>query len=283
MKIGIFTVCMPEYEPVRAMEVASALGYNGMEWRLTDDSGDRSKPTFWSGNRTSMTSDDVIANADELKAAAKRQDMEMPSLAAYINSYDLESVEKAFQAANAIGAKNIRVNTAGYKPEQDYMEQLQNNREQYAKVATIAKRYNVRALIETHMGLITPNVQSAMQILHGLDPENVGIMWDPGNELYEGRERFDMAVRAAGPYLGEVHVKNSIILPTEEANGHQLWTTTWCSLRKGMVDWRGIVDVLKGVGYDGWFMLEDFSNDEPDLVARLKDDIAFLREDCGIA
>lgn len=283
MKIGIFTVCMPEYEPVRAMEVASALGFDGMEWRVTNDTGDRNKPSFWSGNRTSMTTDDILEKADELKAAAKDLNMEMPSLAAYINSYDLEAVEKAFQAANAIGAKHIRVNTGGYKADEDYMTQLQSNREQYAKVAEMAKRFNVRALIETHMGLITPTVQASMQLLQGLDPAHVGIMWDPGNQIYEGRERFDMAIRAAGPYLGEVHVKNAIITPTEETNGHQLWNTTWCPLRKGMVDWCGIVDVLKSAGYDGWFMLEDFSNDEPDIVARLKDDIAFLRENCGIA
>ena len=282
MKIGIFTVCMPDFEPVEAMEVASRLGYDGMEWRVTDDQGDRAKPSFWSGNRTSMTPADVIAKADELKAAAARLNVEMPSLAAYICCADPEAVENAFQAANAIGAGNIRVNTCGFDPAADYKKQIQDNRAYYAEVEKLAKRYNVRALIETHMGLITPTIQSAVQVLEGLDPEHVGIMWDPGNQIYEGRERFDMAIRAAGPYLGEVHVKNAIIRETEVANGHQLWTTTWCPLRKGMVDWYAVVENLRAVNYDGWFMLEDFSNDEPDTVTRLKDDIAFLREDCGI-
>ena len=54
MKIGVFTVCAPEWEPLELMEKLSAMGYDGIEWRMTADAGDRSKPTFWEGNRASI-------------------------------------------------------------------------------------------------------------------------------------------------------------------------------------------------------------------------------------
>ena len=61
MKFGIFTVSIPEYDPEKALEVAAEIGYDGLEWRVIKDDGDRSKPSFWSGNRTSMTAEELLA------------------------------------------------------------------------------------------------------------------------------------------------------------------------------------------------------------------------------
>ncbi len=37
MKFGVFTVSMPDYEPLEALEVLANLGYDGVEWRVTPD------------------------------------------------------------------------------------------------------------------------------------------------------------------------------------------------------------------------------------------------------
>lgn len=281
MKLGVFTVSMPDYEPVEALRTLAAMGYDGVEWRVTTDTGDRATPSFWSGNRTTMTADELIARADELKAVAAETGMAMPSLGAYIHCANLEAVELHCKATAAIGARNVRIGSGGYdKARGDYPAQLAEARAKYKEVAEIAKRYNVRAVIETHMGLLTPTVPTTMDVLHGLDPQYVGIMWDPGNQVVEGREVYSMAIEAAGEYLAEVHAKNMVYVQVGAENGRATWKTMQSPLREGIVDWYQVIADLKKAHYDGWIFFEDFSVVYP-LEERLRGNLAWFRELIG--
>ncbi len=281
MKIGIFSVCTPEYEPERILEVGSSLGYDGIEWRVIADNGDFEHPTFWNGNRTSMTPEVLMERAEKLRETAKNLNMEMPSLGAYINCFDMDSAEAVFRAANAVGATSARINSSTYLPEVPYKEQIAQNREQFGKLEKLAKRYKVKALMETHMGLVCPTVVSSMQVLDGLDPEYVGLMWDPGNQVEEGGERYDMAVRTAGPYLAEVHVKNRAYQPVLIDNATLRWQCNTVQLQYGTVNWVSVISELKLAGYNGWLMVEDFSTVQP-VYDRLKNNIDYLRNVCGV-
>lgn len=281
MKIGIFTVSMPEYTPERALEVASAIGYDGLEWRVTADAGDTEHPSFWSGNRTSMTAEVLQEKAPALRELADDLGMEMPSLGSYVSCFDFETVEHVFRAANAIGAKAARINVGGYDPAVSFREQIAKNREQYGKIEKLAARYKVKALAETHMGLLCPTVISTLEVLDGLDPDHVGIMWDPGNQVEEGTERYNMAIRAAGPYLAEVHVKNRAHRQIMVENGRLAWQVDNVQLQYGEVNWPAVISELKLNGYNGWLILEDFSSVQP-IDARLKNNLEFLRGPCGV-
>jgi len=281
MKIGIFTVCMPDYEPEQGLELAASLGYNGMEWRVCADDGDRSNPSFWNGNRMSMTPEVLTGKASALRALADKYQVEMTSLGAYLGCFNEDGIVAAFKAANACGAKRVRVNASGYDPAKPFKAQILADREQFGKVEKLAKQYRVRAMMETHMGLLNPTVTTSMQILDGLDPEYVGIIWDPGNQTREGMERYDMAISAAGPYLAEVHVKNCVRSPLKMVGGRVFWNEVWTSLALGIVDWPSVVAELKKQNFDGWLMVEDFSTMQA-TAEKLKDDIEFLRGPCGI-
>lgn len=277
MKIGVFTVCMPEYTPVQCLEKLKEFGYDGAEWRVYDDKGDTSKPGFWSGNRTSMSAQQIIDRASELKGKAKAQGIAMPSLAAYIQSDDLAACELHFKAAAAIGARNVRVSGGSYKADGGpYLQQLKLAHEGYRPVCDLARKYGVRAVVETHMGLLTPDTYSARYVLEGLDPKYVGIMYDPANEVYEGGQTYPIALSTAGEYLAEVHVKNIQFAKGDVVKGQQLWKLDWCRLNEGLVNWPAVIEELKKCKYDGWLMIEDFSMTVP-IDQRLKDDIAFLK------
>ncbi len=286
MKFGVFTVSMPDYEPLEAMEVLANLGYDGVEWRVTPDAGDKTRPQFWIGNRTSMTAEELIAQAPLLKERAAALGLEMPSLATYIDCFGrargiaskgLETVEVHMQAAVAVGATALRIGSGQFSAQgAPYPEQVQAVREQYEQVARLAEEYNVRALIETHMGQLAPTVSTAMRILQGLDPQYVGIMWDPGNQVTEGREDYRMAVQLAGEYLAEVHVKNAVYEPVGDQQGAIVWRTRSVPVRLGIANWPEIMEILAEAGYDGWLMFEDFSTDAP-LEERLRQNITWFR------
>jgi sugar phosphate isomerase/epimerase len=157
-----------------------------------------------------------------------------------------------------------------------HSEQVRGARERYARVSELAKRHAVRALIETHMGLLTPTVVSARSILEGLDPAAVGIMWDPANQVTEGLETYRMALDCAGEYLGEVHVKNQRHVMLGREDGRAVWKVENCPLQDGFVDWPVVIGELRNIGYDGWLICEDFSTAVP-IDARLSGNLAFIR------
>ena len=290
MKFGVFTVSMPDYEPLEALEVLANLGYDGVEWRVTPDPGDKSRPQFWIGNRTSMTAEELIEQAPVLVKQAAALGLEMPSLATYIDCFGrargivskgLETVELHMQAAVAVGAKALRIGAGQYSAQgAAYPEQVQAVRDQYTQVARLAEKHDVRALIETHMGQLAPTVSTAMRILQGLDPQYVGIMWDPGNQVTEGREDYRMAVQLAGEYLAEVHVKNAVYEPVGAKQGAIVWATRAVPVQRGIANWPEIMEVLEEAAYEGWLMFEDFSTDVP-LEERLRQNITWFRTLAG--
>ena len=264
MKFGVFTVSTPEYDILDCFDKLSAVGYDGLELRITQDDGDRSQPTFWNGNRTTLTAQQVIDRADELKAKAAQTGMEIPALGTYITAADLETVELHMRACAAVGANHLRVGSGPYHRDgTPYPEQVNQVRNQYRRVADLAAKYGVRALIETHMNQLAPSVTKAMNILRDLDPAHVGIMWDPGNQVREGSEVYAMALEEAGPYLGEVHAKNTRWVVSEEENGAVTWATENAPLREGGVNWPQVLSLLQERGYDGWIHFEDFSTVVP--------------------
>lgn len=279
MKLGVFTVALPDYKPLEAIDVLAELGYDGVEWRVVLDEGDRSSPSFWNGNRTSITADELIEKSETLKARAAERNVSMPSLGSYLNSDDdPEFLALNMKAAVAIGAESLRIGPGRYDPEGcSFAEQLDAAKDRYAKVAALAADHGVRALIETHMGLLSPTVRHTRALLEGLDPNHVGIMWDPGNQVYEGREVYEMAISDADEYLAEVHVKNALYRETGRTeDGTVVWEPGWCPLNEGVVQWPKVIAALKSAGYDGWLMLEDFSTEKP-LLDRLRFDLDYLR------
>lgn len=277
MRIGIFTVSMPECTPQEAIALAAELGYEGLEWRCTSDTGDGSKPSFWSGNRAGLTVDEVFEKATELKSLARKNGLAYPALGTYIDCHNLDAVDQHMRAAVAIGAKALRIGPGRYVRDQPYSTQLDGARRQYEQIVPMARSYGLRAVVETHMGQLCPSVAKAVRLLDGLPTEAVGIMWDPANQVAEGLEDYAMALDVAGDYLHEVHCKNLAWLATDHADGGVTWKAGACPIHRGVVDWRTVLPLLKSRGYDGWLFLEDFSTELP-LKQRLAFNIKWLRD-----
>ncbi len=277
MKLGLFTVSTPEWTPIETIEQAKEFGYDGIEWRITTDDGDRDHPTFWSGNRTSMTVDELILNSAKLRAKADKLGIKMPSLGTYISSDDeLQIIEKHFIAAKELGAGSIRVSSATFDPAGNYKTQLDSAKRSYAKIAKFAEQYGVKALIETHMRQLASSACKAMLILQDLNPEHVGIMWDPGNQVMEGLEPYEMVLDITGDYLSEIHVKNMSWQVKSTDAEFTAWECVASPLRKGIVDWPVLIEVLKKRQYEGWLFFEDFSTELP-LPARLQDNLQWIK------
>ena len=92
-------------------------------------------------------------------------------------------------------------------------------------------------------------LEDAARLVHGVGAPNVKIHFDTFHSNIEEKHPAE-ALRAVAKDVGHVHLsENDRGIP---GTGH--------------VDWKGILKVLKEIGYDGWLTIESFARPEPALA-----------------
>lgn len=284
MKLSVFTVSTPEYTPEETVKLLKAKGYDGVEWRIAD-LPPKEKPKhyayenrYWTYNRSTLSPEQIDREAEAIKHTCDHYDLEISSLSTYLLPGESEKIEKVLQAATRMGCRKIRVLAPNYDGSERYNELFDRTRRQLAALEPLAKQYDVKINIEQHMNTIIPSASASYRLLSGLDPKYIGIVFDPGNMVFEGFENYQMTVEILGEYLGHFHVKNAVWLNTQEnPNGGTDWKAVWSPLEKGIADIRAAVMQVVLSGYDDTISLEDFSN-EVDTESKLENCVVFVKQ-----
>ena len=264
MKFSVFTVIMQEFDRPEVVRHLAELGFEGVEWRVRAG-GPHIDPA------------EIVAQADEVRKLTEEAGLELVCLATYLGPGDLEDIKRVAEGAKRMGVPMFRIMPPGFDGSLHYLELCRQAVEQLKPVEALCLDLGLKALFEIHMRNIIPSASAAYRIVSNFDPRAVGVIYDPGNMIYEGMERWLLGLQLLGPYLAHVHVKNSRWQVAEgEPDGNLLWKPTWATLRAGMVNWREVIDDLKAVGYQGYLSFEDFSQEKPTLE-KLADDLALLR------
>ncbi len=278
MKYAVFTVGLPELTPEQAVATLRELGYDGVEWRVTDQqpaSGDT--PGFWAGNRCTWPFSSFVEDAPRIAALTAEAQLAMPSVGTYVRCDDLAAVERAMHGVTQLGAPQLRVNVPKYDGSESYLKLRDRALGQYREVAALARQYNLRALIELHHGSLLPSASAAANFLSTMDPRYVGVIHDAGNMVYEGYEHYRLGLEVLGPYLAHVHLKNARWQPVgTRRDGSTEWAAGWAPIAQGIVDIRVLFRALQAVSYDGWVSFEDFST-EQSLADRLRNNLAYVK------
>jgi len=282
MKYACFTVGQPETTPQETLKQLKDAGYDGVEWRITEDTGDTSTPGFWKGNRCTLQSSWSDDQFKELATMMSDLGLEAPSLGTYVDREDVDGVKRMMEIAKIFGAPALRVNSGRYNGSQHYRDVFDAGVAAFQRIQSLAKQFGVKVLIEMHPGNITPSASAAFQFVSHFSPDFVGAIHDAGNMVNEGFENYQMGFEILGPYLAHVHVKNAgWASESAEAPYELKWEGQSMPMRKGLVDYAVILRALKKVGYDGWLSFEDFSQ-EQDQETRVRDNLVFMKELEGI-
>lgn len=249
MKLGVYSIVLPDYHREDAAALVAAVGYSGIEWTVGYE--DR---VFNSGEQWHVSLDHLEDDAPRAREVAARYGLEIPSLGTYAESGDFEAIDRLMRGAAAMGAPMLRIGSARYDGSVPYGTLREQTVANWRTIEQMAAQHGVRALIELHANTICPSASSAMRILEGLDPAHVGVILDPGNMVIEGAERWRMAIEILGPYLAHVHAKNMAWVRGDD--GRWAWENT--SLADGIANFPEIVDTLGEYGYEGYLSLEDF-------------------------
>jgi sugar phosphate isomerase/epimerase len=276
VKLAVFSVSLPDWTPEEAGRNLAALGYDGVEWRITDDAP-RATPGFWQGNRCTFPLSSFVEDAPRIRALTEDAGLAIPAVASYVKAGDRENVERVLRGTAALGAPMVRIQVPHYDGQVSSIPLWEQARRDYRDVAEIARSHGVKALVEIHHGTIVPSASAARRFLDGFDPDAVGVIYDPGNMVWEGHEQYRLGLETLGPYLAHVHAKNSAWRQSGRRADDSLgWQATWAPLDAGIVDLPQLFTTLRQVGYDGWISVEDFTTERP-LMERVEKNLRYLR------
>ncbi len=273
MKVGVFTVGLPDLTPEEVVRELASAGYDGVEWRVTrvpEEARDE-EPSFWGNNLCTL--EPGAGEAERARRLAGGAGLEITGLGTYIEVGDLGATEEAMRFARTAGAPQIRVGVSRPDGGRSYREMLGESRSYLEEVEGLAGRCGIKALVEIHHGTICPSASLAHALVDGLDPGRIGVIFDPGNMVHEGFEDYGMGLDLLGPYLAHVHLKNAAY---DRPKNGGVWRARWSPLEDGLVDFGRLFDGLEGVGYDGWLVVEDFSAARPTREA-LRHNLNFVR------
>jgi len=177
-------------------------------------------------------------------------------------------IKRAMEIVNLLGAKFLRVSASDIDFETGYEKQREIFREDCFLVSDIAKKVKVVVTIEQHSLSMAASAGQILDLMRGIDISHIGIVYDPGNTVFEGYERVKVQIEMLKHLIKNVHLKNCIIKGgnfTEEG-----WLPSEVTkIDKGVLNWKEIILNLKKNGYDGFLTLEDFSEANWSLRERL--------------
>jgi sugar phosphate isomerase/epimerase len=275
VKLSVFTASTPDWTPADAVVNLARQGWDGIEWRITDQES-APEPGFWAGNRATWPLTGLEECLPTIARITAGAGLAMSAIGGYARCSDHDNVERMLAATAILQASRVRV-TMPLLGTDNYRELFARTRDDITRVAERAAHHGVTALIELHHRTVIASASAAIRLVDGLDPAHVGVIHDIGNLIIEGQEDARAGFEMLGPYLAHVHVKNVAWRPQGlRADGSTAWAEEWVPLRDGQADLAAYFAALRAHGYDGWVTAEDFSTALP-LAQRTADNLTYLR------
>lgn len=267
LKLSVFTVASPDLTPEQLCEAVAEAGIDGIEWRCKETAPHllNEPPSFWGNNLCTLPPSADDNQIRRFAQAASSHNRQAISVTPYLSCGDIEGTEQIMRLAKRLGATMIRAGVPGYDRSRNYNELFEQATNYLREVQHLARTYGIKAVVETHHLTIAPSASLAHRLVSPFNPDHIGVLYDPGNMVYEGYENYRMGLELLGPYLAHVHVKNAGWQPPAAADQQQdplqsiEWSAGWRPIANGQVPWKQVLRDLKAVGYDGWLGLEDFS------------------------
>ncbi|MCI8443430.1 MAG: sugar phosphate isomerase/epimerase [Provencibacterium sp.] len=283
MKYGVFSVSMPEYGIAETADLLKEIGYDGVEWRVNQIPKQLPEQIpfenrYWINCRSTLDITNIAEEARRAKELCDKAGIEIFSLTSYLTPDKTEEIEKILKAAQSIGCGMMRVFTPNYTKSINYRKIFDETLSHTRTLEGLAKKYGVKIVYELHGDNILASPSSACRMVSSFDPRYIGVIFDPGNMIYEGNENYRKGFEMLGEHLAHVHVKNS--LWQEEGRdelGSKKWKRAWAPLWDGQADLRELFQVMKDMNYTGRVSVEDFSNEMP-TRDKLVQNLAYLKK-----
>lgn len=278
MKFSVFTVGTPDLTLSEAVKQLKHHGYDGVEWRVSDRPQAKPDPMpvremwYWRYNQCTLELSDLDNEVRLAKSLSDEAGLEISALSTYLNPEHTAEISRLLQAARSINCPRIRLMAPSYRGETDYNQLFATTRRHLETVEKLAAQHGVKVVLEMHHDNIIPSASAVHRLISGFDSRHIGVIYDSGNMVHEGYERYTLGLTLLGDYVDHVHLKDARPVQNEDKS----WTVEWCPLGDGMVDFPALLAALKAMGYAGYLSFEDFSN-EHSTEEKLAHNIAYIK------
>jgi sugar phosphate isomerase/epimerase len=186
-------------------------------------------------------------------------------------------VEPTFAACAEIGCREIKLGYWVYRNE-DYWPRVEEIRKALAGFEKVCARFGVRVSVHTHSDqYYGSNCAGVMHLVKGFDPRCIGAYIDPGHLSVDG-EWLPMAFSMVKDYLSLIAVK-SYGWFRRDKDGQVKWKKQIVPLNEGLVDWKLVLELAKGIGWDGVYTLhseyEGWTTEQ--ILSQTREDLKYMK------
>lgn len=276
MKLVLFSKMFKDRSPEDLVEFACALGIDGYDLCV----------------RPGYPVDPANASGELPKVAAlmRRSGLDVPMVTGNFDLLEPEhpTARPILAAMDRADVRLLKLGYYKYDPDtQSYTDEVERVRGIFARWEPLAREHNVKICYHTHSGrCMGLNCAALAHLLSGFDPACLGAYIDPGHMVVAG-EDFAMGTAMVREHLSIVAVKDVLIERGEadesKNNGaHGRATHTWVEAGRGMVDWTGVFERLRMIGFDGPVSIHcEFKSAEGEFADAVGREVAFFRRMLG--
>jgi len=242
--LGLSSSALPGWDVDQVAGACAEAGLDGVEWGI--------------GAGQVVAAADVRVAGAQLKKATRDAGLRCSGISAHDEDslrYPADTWKCLAELAAELGASHVRVYAGPAQPSR-IAEGWNELVDQLSVCSGITAQAGVRLLVEPAPTTLVPGPILAMRALAGLDPELVGVVYDPGSLAREGWTAPHLAVPLLGALLRHVHVKN--LAPVQDA---ARWRWRPATIEAGIVDWPNVLAALDSAGYQDWFILDHLSGE----------------------
>jgi len=118
--------------------------------------------------------------------------------------------ERIVAAASSLGITHYWWGTYRYDLKQPINDQLDALKPRVAKIAALSEKYKMTACYHTYSmpGTVGSVMWDLLSVLKAFDPKYVGFHYDTGHESHHINGLWEVNLRAAGPYIAALAVKD---------------------------------------------------------------------------
>jgi sugar phosphate isomerase/epimerase len=167
-----------------------------------------------------------------------------------ITDADSPHAEEILQAASELDIRNYWWGTFHYMKDKSVWEQLDALKPRVAKLAALNAKYNMTAMYHLYAGSteVGGPMWDLLYVLRDFDPAQVGLHYDLAHMTSAGDlGTWRTSLRAAGPYVKGMSVKDSLIVKTPDGQ----WSPKYVPQGEGEVELREVFPILREIGFTG--------------------------------
>lgn len=154
-----------------------------------------------------------------------------------------------FLSGHGVSIMNLQ---AAARPETGVTEdELADTTDKVSEIARLAQQYGVTVCLHPHYGTIVERAHELAYLMEHIDPSLLRLTLDTAHTVLGGMDPVSTFAQYADR-VGYVHMKD--IVPLEDPS--LPWWSGFRELGRGTVNFPAIVDILKGVGFDGYLCVE---------------------------